>query len=159
MNISMTNKKYGFLFSTLIVLQMTSIHAMNNGQNDEPYPLWVVVSTHLDREIKARLHEHLYATEIGIDVSNETARPWAYSSHKSPSLEQLLHATIADMNTTDNKGNTALHLASKEGFDAIVRLLILKGANKNIINNEGKTALMLLLKISMTGRALKNARP
>ena len=42
----------------------------------------------------------------------------------------------------DNKGNTALIMAARNGQSRIVKLLIDNGANVNAKNNEGYTALM-----------------
>jgi ankyrin repeat protein len=46
----------------------------------------------------------------------------------------------ADLNAADNQGNTGLHMASCCGFDATVTYLLGKGADKSIVNKEGKLA-------------------
>lgn len=45
------------------------------------------------------------------------------------------------INAVDKENNTALILASKFGYDEIVKILIENGADINIKNNDGKTAL------------------
>ncbi|KAJ3690587.1 hypothetical protein LUZ61_019751 [Rhynchospora tenuis] len=45
------------------------------------------------------------------------------------------------VNERDNEGNTPLHCASMNGSSDIIRELIKVGADKTLINNEGKTAL------------------
>ncbi|CDK30211.1 ankyrin repeat domain-containing protein [Candidatus Babela massiliensis] len=48
----------------------------------------------------------------------------------------------ANVNTTDNSGNTALMEASKKDYKDIVEMLIKTGANVNATANDGNTALM-----------------
>lgn len=45
---------------------------------------------------------------------------------------QVLIDKSADVKKADNEGNTVLHLAAYAGFEAIVSLLIKKGAQVNI---------------------------
>ena len=45
------------------------------------------------------------------------------------------------INAVDKENNTALILASKFGYSEIVKILIENGADINIKNNDGKTAL------------------
>jgi B-cell CLL/lymphoma protein 3 len=47
----------------------------------------------------------------------------------------------ADVNATTFSGNTALHLASGQGMDQLVDLLIQNGANISITNIEGDAPL------------------
>lgn len=46
-----------------------------------------------------------------------------------------------NVNIQDNKGNTALHIASSENYTDITKLLYELGANVTIRNNEGQTPL------------------
>ncbi len=48
----------------------------------------------------------------------------------------------ANVNTTDNSGNTALMEASRHGYKDIVDMLIKTGANVNATANDGNTALI-----------------
>ena len=72
----------------------------------------------------------------------------------------------AYVNTTDNIGNTALMLASKNSYKDIVEMLIKTGANVNATDNSGNTALMWasknghkdIAKILLQARADVNAK-
>ena len=56
-------------------------------------------------------------------------------------LLDVIVASGVDVNTTDNKGNTALHKAAKYGSEAVVKLLLSKHADKTLKNNENRTPL------------------
>jgi ankyrin repeat protein len=45
------------------------------------------------------------------------------------------------LDVVDADGNTALHRAADEGIEPVVKLLTERGANAEIKNNKGKTAL------------------
>jgi ankyrin repeat protein len=53
----------------------------------------------------------------------------------------LEHMGGQGLNTTDNEGRTALHYAAYEGYDEAVSLLLAKGADPNITDLDGSTAL------------------
>ncbi len=44
------------------------------------------------------------------------------------------------MNLSNNDGNTALHLSVLTNNKEMVRKLVIRGCNREIINNDGKTA-------------------
>ena len=94
--------------------------------------------------------------------------PSIYTSiHRSlPSLlDRLLHAAVKamvqpdgavvaalpdaaaaiDLNHPDNWGNTPLMLASANGKPEVVRVLLAAGADKDLRDNDGKTALDLAI--------------
>lgn len=50
------------------------------------------------------------------------------------------------MNAQDQDGNTPLHAAARKGFSDVVELLLAHGADRDIKNNNGKTALMVARK-------------
>jgi ankyrin repeat protein len=50
-----------------------------------------------------------------------------------------------DVNSSDERGNTALMVAAASGLDNIVELFIRSGADVNAINFDGKTALHMAL--------------
>jgi ankyrin repeat protein len=52
-------------------------------------------------------------------------------------------ASGANVNVTDEQGNTALIEAARNGHDDVVRTLLVAGANVKMKNDDGKTALML----------------
>jgi ankyrin repeat protein len=56
-------------------------------------------------------------------------------------LLKLLLAKGADVNATDNHGNTALMLAASGGAFQVIQTLIGGGANVNAKNKDGWTAL------------------
>ncbi|CAK4970756.1 unnamed protein product, partial [Aphanomyces euteiches] len=57
-------------------------------------------------------------------------------------VKELL-AQNATLDVIDDTGNTPLHKASKHGNMDIVKLLAYAGANKHLVNNEGRLALDL----------------
>ena len=57
-------------------------------------------------------------------------------------IEELLHDGV-DINSNNDKGLTALMLATQEGHKDIVELLLQNGADITLKNHEGKTALDL----------------
>ncbi|XP_059139389.1 serine/threonine-protein phosphatase 6 regulatory ankyrin repeat subunit A-like [Physella acuta] len=64
-------------------------------------------------------------------------------------LNEVIHLVIEktdDVNTTDNKGNTALMLASKYGLNYVVQILINKTDDINRVNTIGQTSYDLALK-------------
>lgn len=50
----------------------------------------------------------------------------------------------ADMNATDNRGNTPLHVAAERGRKEVVQILLELGAAKYEKNNEKETHITLL---------------
>lgn len=54
---------------------------------------------------------------------------------------EIFLAKGADIQSVDEKGNTALHLVSQEGHSGCTRFLIDKGANPKAINMYGSTPL------------------
>ena len=59
-------------------------------------------------------------------------------------VESILLDATCLVDVQDNNGNTPLILAAIEGFDEVIRRLILRGANANLVNNFGKAALHYL---------------
>ena len=58
-------------------------------------------------------------------------------------VRSLLSSPGADVNATDERGNTPLLEAARYGHEDICRLLIAAGANLKAKDKDGKTALML----------------
>ena len=65
----------------------------------------------------------------------------AYDGHHDNVIELIRRG--ANVNATDESGNTALIFASEQGLDALVDFLISSGCDLNIANNDGDTALDL----------------
>jgi ankyrin repeat protein len=74
------------------------------------------------------------ATPLHNAVSHPTR--WAF-------VEELLKAPGIHIDAKDHDGNTPLHLAVEEESVAIIKLLLDKGAQQDIRNKKGKTALDL----------------
>ena len=78
------------------------------------------------------------------DLTNEDGRTALMSegvSPPGPSIAKLLLEAGANPNLQDKAGNTALFLASQNGFETNVRLLLEMGADRDLQNKEGQTAL------------------
>jgi ankyrin repeat protein len=58
-------------------------------------------------------------------------------------VKSLVSSPGADVNATDERGNTPLLEAARYGHDDICRVLIAAGANLKAKDKDGKTALML----------------
>ncbi len=63
---------------------------------------------------------------------------------------EALFKTDADINSVDDKGNTALHIAAKNNNSDLVQFLILQGAKTANINFGGDTALHIAIKNGAT---------
>ena len=57
-------------------------------------------------------------------------------------VKELVRAG-ADVNMTDNTGNTALYYALKYGSQEVARFLIKKGADYNHTNNKGESCVQV----------------
>ncbi len=77
---------------------------------------------------------------IGETAMHEATRTDYY--HQATA--ELLIAKGADINIQDDKGNTPLHHAVLWGSEKVAALLITHGANKSVVNKEGKTAQQLV---------------
>jgi ankyrin repeat protein len=63
-------------------------------------------------------------------------------------VSETVAVTLAlgsDVNATNRAGDTALHFAASQGYDAIVQMLVDSGAQINAKNQQGQTPLGLLL--------------
>lgn len=63
----------------------------------------------------------------------------AANKNEINTLRKLLQQGV-DIHAQDEYGDTALHLAAKQGHIASVRYLLAKGANPNLLNHAGRTA-------------------
>ena len=77
----------------------------------------------------------------------DTALLEAAQAKQAEIIEFILRIeSCSDPNTQDNDGRTALMVASKNGHQQVVELLLNEKADLNIQNNDGMTALMLASK-------------
>lgn len=74
-----------------------------------------------------------------LDNSKSTPLHWAAYSNSETVTEYILASNQVNLDLKDIEGQTPLHLAASYGNTRIVRRLLLKGANRYLKNNEGKT--------------------
>ncbi|KAJ8877971.1 hypothetical protein PR048_022434 [Dryococelus australis] len=86
--------------------------------------------------------------DLGADIDargsmgRSTPLIWAtYSDH--PETVRLLTERGAALNATNNEGNTALHIAARDGFLVTVKILVEAGANTRAIGKYNHTAFSL----------------
>jgi ankyrin repeat protein len=63
----------------------------------------------------------------------------------------------SDVNAVNPAGETALHIASSQGYDTVVRLLAEHGADLNVRNKRGLTPLGVLLRRTGDGASTADA--
>jgi len=68
---------------------------------------------------------------------------WGYSPTVDRHLTEQFLRRGADVNARDNFGTTALMLAARRGKDAVVKVLIAKGADPTLTNCHGDSAASL----------------
>jgi ankyrin repeat protein len=85
--------------------------------------------------------------DIDIDTSSPSFLLNAARNGDIVALTTYLNDGI-DINSQNNRKETALHVSSCKGFDEISRLLLDRGAVVNIKNENGETALILAIKNS-----------
>lgn len=74
-----------------------------------------------------------------LDNNKSTPLHWAAYSNSETVTEYILASNQTNLDLKDIDGQTPLHLAASYGNTRIVRRLLLKGANRYLKNNEGKT--------------------
>lgn len=100
-------------------------------------------------ELQKGAHNIKYVRDIiaaGANVNihdDDGVTPLAHAVyHEKNDMVELLLEAGANVNHdyVDFYGNTLLHTSASEGFIDIVGMLLAAGADKNILNNDGKTA-------------------
>ena len=100
---------------------------------------------------------HRFGITIDPDVSEHGWPPLVYESRGDRGgnircIKELLDLG-AEVNVRNHKGETALHCASKAGFNEVTELLISHGADVNVKDNQGLTPLQLALRSTIKSRA------
>ena len=88
----------------------------------------------------AELVEELTAAEIKKTIASRLPLIKSIRKGNLEFIEKMIQ-TGADVNYTDEEGNTPLIMAVDVGNEAVVKLLLEKGAEINRVNDEGKSAL------------------
>ncbi len=74
------------------------------------------------------------------DINGNTALMWAVSSDDLPKTVKLLSKNNSQIDEKNIEGLTPLMRASKRGLIKSVKVLLAKGANPNLLDNQGKSA-------------------
>lgn len=90
----------------------------------------------------------------GLDKSGSTALHWAASGGHTDCAKALLSIHNVEVNVQNKLGDTPLHNASWKGHAEIVEMLLEKGADTNIRNNEKQIPYDLSAKNPEVGRLL-----
>lgn len=136
-------------------LKSKIIEIINNNENPDTATLWPITTgipvlfdaiTLKDKESVRNLLEHKANPNIVSPGPRQTTPLYCAISIGSVDLIQLLLDYGASINTQNNEGNSPLmHVAdelyiSNKARAEIARLLIDRGANKDMINNQNKRA-------------------
>jgi|ERR1041385_5230329 ankyrin repeat protein len=76
------------------------------------------------------------------DKTGRTALLWVAPARDNPEMVKLLFEHGADVNISDNEGESALMIAASQSNPGIMTALIKAGAKVNAQNRKGETALM-----------------
>ncbi|XP_019861126.1 PREDICTED: osteoclast-stimulating factor 1-like, partial [Amphimedon queenslandica] len=91
----------------------------------------------------------------GLDKSGSTALHWAASGGHIECVERLLSIPNVEINVQNKLDDTQLHNSAWKGHHVIVEMLLDKGANKMIRNNENQYPYDLGSKHPEVGTLLK----
>lgn len=89
-----------------------------------------------------------------LDKSGSTALHWAAAGGHIECVVELLNLPHVEINVQNKLGDTAVHNSSWKGHADVTELLLQRGADKSIRNNEKKTPYELA-RNPATGRLLK----
>ncbi len=93
-------------------------------------------------KLLSRGDAHKYVNmENGIHYGPPLVRASAIGN-SAKDIKNIIHAG-ADVNANDDNGDTALIIASENGYTDIMKILLDAGADVNVKNKDGDTALML----------------
>ena len=105
------------------------------------------------REAKQRREQEQQRREQEKKKTQEVRMRYAAQNSDIAEVNRLLDDGV-DVNSFDDDGNTALHLATLNGNIEIVKALLLSGANLNAANNDGNT----VLDLAFTGKNIEVIR-
>ena len=72
-----------------------------------------------------------------------TALMWASQMGYLEIARLLVHRAGFNINAADSHGYTALHIACAGGLEAVAELLVSRGADPSLLDNQGRSALIL----------------
>lgn len=90
----------------------------------------------------------------GLDKSGSTALHWAASGGHADCARALLAVHNVELHVQNKLGDTPLHNAAWKGHASVVEMLLLKGADRTIRNNEKQIPFDLSAKNPEVGRLL-----
>lgn len=73
------------------------------------------------------------------DAFSFTPLHWAACLGHTKQVEMLIDTGLVDINAPNNKGETPLFLASREGHASVVQFLIKSGADNSVIEGDGRS--------------------
>jgi ankyrin repeat protein len=127
---------------------------LNNKDYDGMTPLMLLINNTMiqllpDNDIKYYLAKKILEQGQNLTLKNNegmTALMLAINMNHMKIAKKILQVesynmNVKNLNTTNNSGYTALMLAVLMNMEPIVRILLSLGADKNIVNTSGKTAL------------------
>lgn len=126
-----------FCADNKMVTAYRAIFDLIEGRSYSPDNVMEVIKKLLQTGLKIDIKNNAGRTPLSLYCSNE--RPSAYYE-QDKKIADMFFAAGADVNTTDNDGNTPLHHAISEQYMNMVRILVKKGADPNRVNRFGYTA-------------------
>ena len=140
-----------FSLAMYLIENGADIHMVQSGSNNNyamvatPFSKALIIPEEADEKSVEEAEDFfLYLMQHNVEItiygSKESTLTYA-SRYSSPFIVQyLIENGYCDINDYDDLGNTALIVATKYEKIDILRVLIELGANKNLIDNSGKTA-------------------
>lgn len=139
------NKANRFSLAMYLINKGADIHAIQEGVAS-PFSRSLYISkddTEQTKEESVLLLDYLLHNnaETKIYTSNENALTYATHYRNDNAVKYLIENNYFDVNSRDNSGDTALIVAVKNERTSIVKLLLEFGADRSLLDNDGKTAL------------------
>lgn len=122
---------------------------VNMADRDQNSPMHIVASNGY-LEMMRLLYEH-GATIAQVNEDEETALHRAAHCGQTIAVKQLIEWDNRLLLMKDEMGNSALHLAAKQGHDATTSLLLMAGADKEAKNSYQQTPLQVAVESGKLG--------